>query len=207
MFECDSSVSSVCCRRIGAGSLPNCLDFRFARGHDKLPPMTPQSARAFTPQTASDSAAQPAPVDAAIAIVVRRCEQSNQVVVLVAQRKDDDALGGYWEFPGGKCEEGETMEQCLVRELREELDIRATPLRRLPAIEHVYPDVVVRLHPFICRHDDGEPKLLECQAARWIEPALLTTYQFPPANDALIADVIALLTATPAAVDFAAGPD
>jgi mutator protein MutT len=166
--------------------------------------MTPSSDRAEATESNLNSPPQRTAIDAAIAIIVRRCTHSaEEVVVLVAQRKDDDALGGYWEFPGGKCEEGETMEQCLARELREELDISATPLRRLPPIEHVYPDVIVRLHPFICRHDDGEPKLLECQAARWIQPASLATYQFPPANDGLIAHVIALLTATTAAVDFA----
>src|SRR5262249_761363 len=125
-------------------------------------------------------------IDAAIAIVVRGAN------VLVCQRKDDDTLGGYWEFPGGKCEDGETLEQCIARELREEIEIRATPIRKLPPIEHDYPYALLRLHPFICRHENGEPQLIECQAAKWITPAALREYRFPPANDQLIEDVIAL---------------
>src|SRR4051794_37704117 len=90
-------------------------------------------------------------IDAAIAIVIRDGK------VLVCQRKDDDTLGGYWEFPGGKKEDGETLEQCLARELDEEICIRAKPLRQLTTIEHDYPEVLVRLHPFVCAHEAGEP--------------------------------------------------
>jgi 8-oxo-dGTP pyrophosphatase MutT (NUDIX family) len=69
-------------------------------------------------------------IDAAIAIVCR--DQK----ILVCQRKDGDTLGGYWEFPGGKQEDGETLEQCLARELREELAIAARPIARLGTVEH-----------------------------------------------------------------------
>ncbi|CAN5547070.1 hypothetical protein BH09PLA1_BH09PLA1_14250 [soil metagenome] len=127
-------------------------------------------------------------IDAPIAIVVRGR------LVLITQRKADDTLGGYWEFPGGKCEIGETLEQCLARELREEIDISAAPLQRLATIEHDYPTALICLHPFVCRHVEGEPKLIECQDARWIEPAALRDYQFPPANERLIEDVIALMS-------------
>jgi mutator protein MutT len=126
-------------------------------------------------------------IDAPIAIVVRDRR------VLITQRKADDTLGGYWEFPGGKCGLGETLEQCLARELREEIDIVAHPLQRLTTIEHDYPAAVVRLHPIICAHVEGEPKLIECQAARWIDPLALRDYQFPPANDTLLDEVIKLL--------------
>jgi mutator protein MutT len=126
-------------------------------------------------------------IDAAIAIVVR------DGLVLISQRKDDNTLGGYWEFPGGKCEPGETLEQCLARELREELDISATPIRALPPVEHTYPTTRLRLHPFICDHLQGEPKLIECQDCRWIAPRALRDHRFPPANEQLIEDVIAIL--------------
>jgi mutator protein MutT len=126
-------------------------------------------------------------VEAAIAIVVRQDGR-----VLIAQRRhDDESLPGYWEFPGGKCEANESLEQCLSRELREEVDLSAVPLRRLSVIEHDYPYGLVRLHPFICQHDGAEPKLIECQDARWIEPTDLPSYRFPPANEKLIAEVIA----------------
>jgi mutator protein MutT len=127
-------------------------------------------------------------VDAAIAIVVR-----DDNLILVSRRRADDTLGGYWEFPGGKCEDGETLEACVVRELREELDLAATPFRKLDPIEHDYPHMLLRLHPFLCRYESGEMKFLECETACWIRPADLRNYRFPPANDQLIDDVIALL--------------
>src|SRR3954467_10249369 len=83
--------------------------------------------------SSASSASEKPVVNAAIAIVVRDGR------VLVAQRKADDTLGGLWEFPGGQWEDGETLEQCLHRELREELDIAAMPLRQLDVIEHDYP--------------------------------------------------------------------
>ena len=126
-------------------------------------------------------------IDAAIAIVIRGSQ------LLICQRKSDDTFGGLWEFPGGKCEDGETLEQCLARELREELNISARLKMPLPPIEHNYPHVQLRLHPFICEHEQGEPQLLECQQARWIEPQDLIDYEFPPANEALIARIISEL--------------
>src|SRR3954462_3610167 len=103
-------------------------------------------------------------IDAAIALVTRDGK------VLVCQRKDDDTLGGYWEFPGGKCEDGETLEQCLARELEEEVALAARPILQQPPREPQYPTARVRLHPFICEHQAGEVEYKECQASRWIDP-------------------------------------
>jgi mutator protein MutT len=128
-------------------------------------------------------------IEAAIAIVTRGGK------ILVCQRKDDDTFGGFWEFPGGKQETGETLEECLARELREELNIRARPTAPLTPIVHDYPEVLLRLHPFLCEHESGEPELLECQATRWIEPVELRGYRFPPANESLIEQVIERLSA------------
>lgn len=123
-------------------------------------------------------------IEAAIAIVTRGGK------VLVCQRKDDDTFGGYWEFPGGKQEDGETLHQCLARELLEELNIRARPTLPLTPIVHDYPHALLRLHPFLCEHESGEPELIECQATKWIEPNELRDYRFPPANESLIEQVI-----------------
>ena len=128
-------------------------------------------------------------IDAAIAIVTRGSQ------VLICQRKSDDTFGGLWEFPGGKQEIGETLEQCLARELREELNIAARPTAKLPPIDHDYPHAQIRLHPFICSHEFGEPELLECQQARWIDPAALREFEFPPANGPLIDRVVQHLLA------------
>src|SRR3954454_21204073 len=80
--------------------------------------------------------------------------------VLICQRPEGKSFAGYWEFPGGKREPGETLEQCLRRELREELAIEVTPVHALSTLDHDYPRGPIRLHPWVCTHDDGEPQLL-----------------------------------------------
>jgi mutator protein MutT len=128
-------------------------------------------------------------IDAAIAIIQRAGK------VLVCQRKDDDFLGGFWEFPGGKCEDGETLQQCLARELEEEIGIRARPIQQLATVQHDYPTAQVRLHPFICDHEAGEVVHRECQASQWIDPPKLREIRFPPANETLVEEAIAYLSA------------
>lgn len=129
-------------------------------------------------------------VDAAIAIIESRGK------ILICQRKDDNVLGGYWEFPGGKREPGESLEDCLRRELREELAIKVRPIRALTAIDHDYPHVHVRLHPFLCIHESGQIRHLECQTSRWIDPPALRDYRFPPANESLLDEVIGYFEST-----------
>jgi len=132
-------------------------------------------------------------VDVAIAIVLR------QGKVLITRRKDDAPLGGVWEFPGGKCEVNETIQQCLARELWEELELRVRPIVTLSLVKHSYPELDVCLHPFVCLIDAGKPKLIGCQDARWVEPTQLREYEFPPANGPLIEEVIRALAAPCAA--------
>jgi len=119
-------------------------------------------------------------IDVAIAVVVRAGR------ILICQRKPSDTFGGFWEFPGGKCEGGESPEACLVRELREELDITPGATEKLAPISHDYPHVCLTLHPFLCTDFAGEPKLIECQRLQWVEPAKLRDFRFPPANAALL---------------------
>ena len=106
--------------------------------------------------------------------------------VVICQRRCDDPLGGYWEFPGGKREPGETDEQCLVRELREELAIDVRSLEALGVIEHDYPHVRVRVQPYVCQWVSGEAQPLAADRVEWALPAELPRYRFLPANDALI---------------------
>ena len=127
-------------------------------------------------------------LDVVIAVVTRGGK------VLICQRPAGKSFGGYWEFPGGKREPGETLETCLRREVLEELAIRVTPVRALTPVNHDYPRGPIRLHPFICAHESGEPQLLAVQDARWVEPAELRQYRFPPANDALIEEAIVCLS-------------
>src|SRR5829696_6573139 len=135
------------------------------------------------PDTADETA--PPQVDVVIGVVLR-----DDGHLLVCQRKSNGHLGGYWEFPGGKREPGESLEQCLVRELEEELAIRVRPLAALDVIEHDYPAVRVRLHPYLCTHLDGDTKPLGCERLQWVGPTELAQYSFPPANARLIAYLV-----------------
>jgi mutator protein MutT len=119
-------------------------------------------------------------VDVAIAII-RRGDN-----VLICRRRAGGSFAGCWEFPGGKREPGETLAACLQREVREELAMTVQPTHALTPIDHDYPARRIRLHPFVCDFEAGEPQLLACDAARWVRPQDLHNYQFPPANDALL---------------------
>jgi A/G-specific adenine glycosylase len=100
--------------------------------------------------------------EAAAAVTVRA-----DGCVLVAQRKADDMLGGLWEFPGGKREVDETLPECLVREMREELDVEVEVGELLTVVKHAYSHFRLTLHVFRCRLAAGEPRCLECAAFRW----------------------------------------
>src|ERR1035438_10315377 len=84
--------------------------------------------------------------------------------LLITQRHAKSHLGGLWEFPGGKREPNETFEQCLVRELREELGIEVEVGGLFEDISHAYAEKTVRLKFFICKLISGEPRPLDCAA-------------------------------------------
>jgi len=106
--------------------------------------------------------------------------------LLITQRRADAHLGGLWEFPGGKREPAETFEQCLARELREELGVEISVGELLEEVTHAYPDKTVRLKFFICRLEHGEPEPLGCAALRWADKAELDQYTFPAADARLL---------------------
>jgi len=90
--------------------------------------------------------------------------------VLVAQRNADDMLGGLWEFPGGKREPGETLTECLAREMLEELDITVEVGAPVIVINHAYTHFRITLHAFLCCISDGQPRCRDCADFRWVEP-------------------------------------
>ncbi|MGD1996725.1 MAG: A/G-specific adenine glycosylase [Anaerolineae bacterium] len=102
--------------------------------------------------------------------------------VLIAQRHADDMLGGLWEFPGGICEGDESLRECLVRELREELDVEVEVGEQLTVIEHAYTHFRITLHAFRCRLKHGEPRCLDCAAFRWVNPTDLDTLPMSAAD-------------------------
>jgi mutator protein MutT len=106
--------------------------------------------------------------------------------LLITQRHTDAHLGGLWEFPGGKREVGETFEQCLVRELREELGIEVEVGELIESLTHAYPEKTVTLKFFRCRWKQNEPRAIDCLDLKWVSAGELRNYEFPAADARLL---------------------
>ena len=106
--------------------------------------------------------------------------------ILITQRHAKSHLGGLWEFPGGKREPNETFEQCLVRELREELGVEVEVGRLFEEITHAYAEKTVHLKFFACKLISGELRTLDCAAFKWVEKAELAGYEFQAADAKLL---------------------
>lgn len=106
--------------------------------------------------------------------------------LLVAQRPPEGMLGGMWEFPGGKQEAGETLQECLAREIREELDVQIEVHGHLVSVDHAYTHFSITLHAFEARYQSGTPRALGCAAWRWIRPAQLDELALPRADRRIV---------------------
>ena len=106
--------------------------------------------------------------------------------LLITQRHAGSHLGGLWEFPGGKREAGETFEECLVREIREELGVEISVGELFEEVRHDYPEKSVHLKFFKCRLLAGEPQALDCAAVKWVDHAGLGAHEFPAADARLL---------------------
>src|SRR6266567_7704889 len=106
--------------------------------------------------------------------------------LLITRRHPTAHLGGLWEFPGGKREPDETFEQCLARELREELGIEVAVGELVESLTHQYADRAVHLKFFRCQWRENEPRPLGCAAFKWITPADLSAHAFPDADARLL---------------------
>jgi len=108
--------------------------------------------------------------------------------ILLAQRPEGKSLAGLWEFPGGKVEPGETPEECLIRELDEELGVttRVACLAPLTFASHTYETFHLLMPLYVCRRYEGVPRGREGQAVKWVRPQALRDYPMPPADAPLI---------------------
>lgn len=122
-------------------------------------------------------------INVAVGILLKKDGQA-----LFAQRPEGKAYAGYWEFPGGKVEPGESIFAALQREFLEELGVQVESARPWCCVEHVYPHAHVRLHFYLCDGWQGEPQSLEGQAFGWYgkdwpEPLLPATVPLMPDLD------------------------
>jgi len=120
------------------------------------------------------------PVQVAAALIVRGGRY------LLTRRRADVHLGGLWEFPGGKREPGESLEDCLRRELREELGIEIADPVLFRVVRHDYAEKTVELHFFRCAIRAGRPQPLGCADLRWVAPEELAQFPLPPADRPLV---------------------
>ncbi|MGF1602090.1 MAG: A/G-specific adenine glycosylase [Thermosynechococcaceae cyanobacterium] len=106
--------------------------------------------------------------------------------ILIDKRPEKGLLGGLWEFPGGKIEADETVEDCIRREIQEELGIDIEVGDHLITVDHAYTHFKVTLTVHHCRHLKGEPQTLECDEIRWVTLDEIESYPFPKANQQII---------------------
>jgi 8-oxo-dGTP diphosphatase len=115
--------------------------------------------------------------------------------VLLAERPAGKPMAGLWEFPGGKVEANERPEETLIRELKEELGITVSEpcLAPLTFASHVYPDFHLLMPLYVCRRWEGMVTPLEGQQVAWVKPNRLRDHKMPPADEPLVAHLMALL--------------
>ena len=122
------------------------------------------------------------------AVILRINPDTNKREIFVTQRGYGD-YKDYWEFPGGKLEPGETPEECIVREIKEELATEIKVERILGVVDYDYPNFHLTMHCILCTIVSGDLKLLEHEAAKWVTKETLRSVDWLPA-DQLILDKI-----------------
>lgn len=122
------------------------------------------------------------------AVILRTNPETNQKEIFVTQRGYGDYKDG-WEIPGGKLEPGETPEECIVREIREELATEVRAERILGVVDYDYPTFHLTMHCILCTIVSGKLQLLEHEAAKWVNKEILRSVDWLPA-DRLILDKI-----------------
>ena len=126
------------------------------------------------------------------AVILRTNEQTHKKELFATQRGYGDYKDG-WEIPGGKLEQGETPEQCIEREIREELAIDVKAEKILGVVDYDYPDFHLTMHCILCSIVSGEVKLLEHEAARWLSRETLRSVDWLPADRLILDKIEAIL--------------
>ena len=110
---------------------------------------------------------------------------------MICQRPAHKARGLLWEFVGGKVEPGETQEEALIRECREELAVTLSVGEVFMDVVHEYPDLTVHLTLFHASIAEGKPVMLEHNDIQWITPSEISNYEFCPADEVILREIIA----------------
>ncbi|CAH1193691.1 8-oxo-dGTP diphosphatase MutT [Vibrio harveyi] len=110
--------------------------------------------------------------------------------IFITKRPDDKHKGGFWEFPGGKVERGESVEQAMIRELEEEIGITVTEQSLFEHLEYDYPEKSLKFDFMTVSQFDNQPYGREGQEGRWVDVAALLDYTFPEANVPILERVI-----------------
>ncbi len=115
-------------------------------------------------------------------------EKDNQL--LICQRSAEMKLPLKWEFPGGKQEEAEILEECLLREVEEELSLNVTIHKPLTKVEYHYPDFSLTLYPYLCSIKSGKLSVNEHEQVQWVDPVDLWKYDWANADLPIIEEYI-----------------
>ena len=118
---------------------------------------------------------------------------------MICQRPAHKARGLPWEFVGGKVESGETKEQALIRECKEELNVLLSVGEVFMDVIHKYPDLTVHLTLFNAVISEGEPQKLEHNDIQWITPSEISNYEFCPADEEILEEIYSLRRRNPVA--------
>ena len=119
------------------------------------------------------------------AVILRTNPTTNRKEVFATQRGYGDYKDG-WEFPGGKLETGESPEECIAREIQEELATEIKAEKILDVIDYDYPDFHLTMHCILCTVVSGELKLLEHEAAKWLTKETLRSVDWLPADKLIL---------------------
>lgn len=126
------------------------------------------------------------------AVIFRTNQDTNEIEIFATQRGYGD-WKGWWEFPGGKLEPGETPEQCIVREIREELATEVVAEKNIGVVDYDYPDFHLTMHCILCKIVSGNLQLLEHESAKWLNEKTLYSVNWLPADRIILPQIENLL--------------
>lgn len=109
--------------------------------------------------------------------------------ILCVQRNAEKARAFKWEFPGGKINDNESEEDCIIREIKEELQVEISIIKKLKSITHSYSDVEIELIPFVCSLIEGDINLTEHIEYRWLNKEALSTIDLCEADSKIISEL------------------